>query len=89
MLANVHGYWDPLRLLVKSAQDIGYIKPENTHIIVFVDGPADHADHEDYDWGRALLDAFDNWSEIQGPPMFDWSRRLGDEITYTGMLRVT
>lgn len=89
MLANVHGYWDPLRLLINSAIKGGYIKPENAHIVVFVDGPADHAEHDDYNWGRALLDAFDNWAEVQGPPVFDWSRRWGVEITDTNKLSVT
>jgi len=89
VLANVHGYWDPLRLLINTAVERGYIKPENGHIVVFVDGPADYAEHDEYDWGRALLDAFDNWSEVKGRPMFDWSRRLGEEITENGKLNAT
>jgi len=89
VLANVHGYWDPLRLLINTAVERGYIKPENAHIVVFVDGPADYAEHEEYDWGRKLLDALDNWSQVKGRPMFDWSRRLGEEITEDGKLSAT
>ncbi|KAK2467013.1 hypothetical protein APHAL10511_001271 [Amanita phalloides] len=86
VLANIQGYWDPLRQLIHSAIGHAYIQPGKARIVVFVDGPADHADHENYDWGNALLQAFDNWTEIKGEPMFDWSRRSGDSMTEAGKL---
>ncbi|KIL69637.1 hypothetical protein M378DRAFT_156869 [Amanita muscaria Koide BX008] len=89
ILANVLGYWNPLRQLINTAIDHGFIRPENTRLITFVDGPADFAEHLHYDWGTAVLDALDNWTMGEAVPMFDWSKRLGDKITDAGKLAAT
>ena len=89
VLANVCGFWDPLRQLINTATENGYIRPESAKIIAFVDGPADYSEHEDYDWGKALLDTLDNWTEIKGHLTFDWSKRLGDNVTDVGKLTAT
>ncbi|KAF8628382.1 hypothetical protein AX15_003908 [Amanita polypyramis BW_CC] len=89
VLANICGFWDPLRQLINTATGNGYIRPESAKIIAFVDGPANYSEHEDYDWGKAVLDALDDWIEIKGRPMFDWSRRLGVNITDTDKLTAT
>lgn len=52
----------------------GYISPESgRHLITFVDGPADHGEHETYDWGKAALQALEDWEGHRVEPLFDWS----------------
>jgi hypothetical protein len=89
ILANILGYWDPLRQLIQTAIEHGYIHPDNTRLITFVDGPPNADEHESYDWGQALLDALDHWAGSEGLPMFDWSKRMGDNITEAGKLTAT
>lgn len=76
MLVNVLGFWEPLRQLVKSSIQHGFIKPVSENIIIFVDGPADQSLHETFDWGKATLQALDTWDiEHQALP-FDWTKRI-------------
>ncbi|PFH50692.1 hypothetical protein AMATHDRAFT_47712 [Amanita thiersii Skay4041] len=89
VLANVLGYWEPLRQLIRTGVKQGYIRPDNERVVVFVDGPADYNNHEDYDWGQALLDALDDWDETQAEPLFDWSKSLGQRVTDEAKLTVT
>jgi len=81
VLLNVLSFWDPLRLLVQNSVREGFIQPGN-ELIIFVDGPPDHLEHETFDWGTAALHALDNWSGISNTvkPVFDWSKRAGGEI---------
>ncbi|KAA1477066.1 hypothetical protein DENSPDRAFT_861398 [Dentipellis sp. KUC8613] len=76
VLVNVRGFYEPLRVLIKNAIRDGFINPKNETLAIFVDGPADHAEHETFDWGKASLEALDNW---EGPPwaMFDWTTKVG------------
>lgn len=71
------GFWEPLRQLITSSIAAGFIKPENESITVFVDGPSDHALHEDYDWGAATLDALNGWQAEKIVPIFDWTKIRG------------
>jgi len=75
VLVNVLGFWNPLRDLIKSSIAAGFIKEESEKIIVFVDGPED-AQHEDFDWGQAVLQTIDAWSLDQMNTLFDWSKRM-------------
>ncbi|KAG8217237.1 hypothetical protein J3R82DRAFT_5326 [Butyriboletus roseoflavus] len=61
IIINVFSYYNPLRDLIRNGVREGFIRPENEKLVVFVDGPADHAAHETFDWGQAALDAIDAW----------------------------
>lgn len=73
-LLNVLSFWEPLRALLKGSIEAGFIKPENEQLIIFVDGPADTKDHENFDWGKAALEALDNWERGSTNPLFNWSK---------------
>ncbi|KAF8636538.1 hypothetical protein AX17_003350 [Amanita inopinata Kibby_2008] len=89
VLANILGFWDPLRQLIRNGLEQGYIQPDSVHLIVFVDGPPDFTEHESFDWGRGVLEAFDSWRAVREQPMFNWSKRLGEDITDVGKLTAT
>jgi hypothetical protein len=73
-LLNVLGFWEPLRALLKGSIDAGFIKPENEQLIIFVDGPVDTKDHDNFDWGKAALEALDNWERGSTIPLYNWSK---------------
>jgi hypothetical protein len=73
-LLNVLSFWEPLRALVKGSIDAGFIKPQHEQLIIFVDGPEDIKEHEDFDWGKAALEALDNWERGSVNPLFSWSK---------------
>ncbi|KAH9970366.1 hypothetical protein BGW80DRAFT_1176218 [Lactifluus volemus] len=70
VLVNVHGFFDPLRALIKNSIASGFIQARNEDLIVFVDAPAG-ADPRTFDWGRAALDAMSRWCS-PGPGLFNW-----------------
>lgn len=61
VLVNVNSYYNPLRELIRNGIREGFIRRENEKLVVFVDGPSDHAAHETFDWGRAAVEAIDAW----------------------------
>ena len=75
VLANVLGFFDPIRGLIQAAIKDGFIQPTNVNLVKFVDGPSDHSLHDSFDWGKVLLEAIDSW---KGDPSynigFDWTR---------------
>ncbi|KAF9653848.1 hypothetical protein BDM02DRAFT_3182294 [Thelephora ganbajun] len=75
VLANVLGFFDPLRALIQNGIEGGFIRPAGINLIKFVDGPSDHALHESFDWGKVLLEEIDSW---KGDPSYnlgyDWTR---------------
>lgn len=75
---NILGYYDPLRQLVRNGVREGFILERNEKLILFVDGPEDHADHEDYDWGKAALEALDSWQAEHREIYYDWTKRKGE-----------
>ncbi|KAG6814290.1 hypothetical protein H0H92_013415 [Tricholoma furcatifolium] len=77
VLLNVLSFYDPLRQLLENGIKEGYINPANRKLILFVDGPADASQHEEYDWGTAALDAIDNWEggNLNPNRLFDWTSR--------------
>lgn len=74
VLLNVLSFWEPLRSLIKGSITAGFIKPQSERLIIFVDGPADHSDHQSFDWGRAALEALNSWETGQIDSPFVWSR---------------
>lgn len=76
VLLNVLSFWEPLRQLIKSGIDNGFIHAGNDSLIVFVDGPADPQEHDSYDWGTAGIKAIENWNREAVKPLFNWSARM-------------
>lgn len=75
ILINVFAYYNPLRDLIRNGVREGFIRPENEKLVVFVDGPADHAAHETFDWGQAALDAIDAWEHNKVSTLpFYWTK---------------
>jgi len=77
VLLNVLSFYETLRALVKTAVSAGFIQPYNENLIIFVDGPADPKEQENFDWGNAALDAMKKWQEEHAAgvkPMFDWTK---------------
>lgn len=79
ILANVLGFFDPVRALIKTAIREGFIQPAKANLVKFVDGPSDHSLHGSFDWGKVLLEELDSW---KGHPSyslgFDWTRSRED-----------
>ncbi|KDQ59633.1 hypothetical protein JAAARDRAFT_33208 [Jaapia argillacea MUCL 33604] len=79
VILNVLSFYDPLRSLVRKGLEAGFIQPQNESLIVFVDGPSDHSDHQSFDWGSAALDAVDTWRrEVSSKPQYDWSKTIDE-----------
>lgn len=75
IVLNVLSYYSPLRHLIKNGIENGFIRPENGGLVVFVDGPADHAMHEDFEWGKAALEAINSWNYHHFRPLpFHWKK---------------
>jgi hypothetical protein len=51
----------------------GFIKPISKDIIIFVDGPRSHTDHETFNWGEAALQAVDGWKRDPEHGLFRWT----------------
>ncbi|KAH7925527.1 hypothetical protein BV22DRAFT_1033899 [Leucogyrophana mollusca] len=61
VVLNVLSYYSMLRELIRNGVREGFIPPQNERLVIFVDGPEDHAEHETFDWGSAALSALDSW----------------------------
>ena len=81
VLANVLGFFEPVRALIGSAIKDGFIRPAGVNLVKFVDGPSDHSLHESFDWGKAILEELDSWECNDSYRLeFDWTRpRCGGE----------
>ncbi|KIK81214.1 hypothetical protein PAXRUDRAFT_198462 [Paxillus rubicundulus Ve08.2h10] len=77
IVLNVLSYYNPLRDLIKNGIREGFIRPESEKLIVFVEGPADPYEHEDYDWGTAALKAIDAWEHDNVSTLpFYWTKGI-------------
>ncbi|KIK90730.1 hypothetical protein PAXRUDRAFT_831444 [Paxillus rubicundulus Ve08.2h10] len=75
IVLNVLSYYNPLRDLIKNGIREGFIRPQNEKLVVFVEGPADPDEHEDYDWGTAALKAIDAWEHDKVSTLpFHWTK---------------
>ena len=68
-------FWEPLRALIKSSIDAGFIESTSERLIVFVDGPHAHEEHSTFDWGIAALEALDSWERGKIDGLFNWSKK--------------
>ncbi|KAG5646699.1 hypothetical protein DXG03_002689 [Asterophora parasitica] len=75
VLLNVKSFFDPLRQLICNGINEGYINPSNEALILFVDGPASHDEHDTFNWGAAAIEAVENWESDGVKYLFDWTKR--------------
>lgn len=84
ILLNVHSYWEPIRTMIQTAVDEGFVQPHNAALISFVNGPGPDAsmeEHENFDWGRAAIKVIENWKRDPGECPYDWTAsRSGGEM---------
>lgn len=74
VLLNICGYYEPIRAMVKNAVDEGFIRAGTEQFAIFVDGPTNLEEHDDFDWGSAALKALDSWAfDDKVIKAFDWS----------------
>jgi len=78
IVLNILSFWEPLRQLIKNSVEEGYLRPENEGLLVFVDGPEDHNEHENFDWGNAGIKALETWEKANVSPLFDWTKGVRD-----------
>ena len=75
VLANILGFFEPVRALIQNAIKDGFIQPARVNLVKFVDGPSDHSLHESFDWGKALLEELDSWECNDSYSLgYDWTR---------------
>jgi hypothetical protein len=75
VIANVLGFFDPIRALIQNAVGDGFIRPVGKSLIKFVDGPADYSLHETFDWGKALLEEIELWEDDPSYSLgFKWTK---------------
>ncbi|KAJ7303639.1 hypothetical protein DFH08DRAFT_721961 [Mycena albidolilacea] len=72
ILLNVLSYFDPLRQLIRTGIEEGFIPADNENFVIFVEGPDAHAEHERFDWGTAGLSALASWDSAAAKPLFEW-----------------
>ncbi|KAJ7261255.1 hypothetical protein B0H12DRAFT_1048083 [Mycena haematopus] len=73
VLLNVCSFWEPLRQLIDNAIAYGFIQPISKDLVVFVDGPGSHSDHEAFNWGEAALEALDGWKRPPQHGLYRWT----------------
>ncbi|TIA86634.1 hypothetical protein E3P99_03627 [Wallemia hederae] len=65
---NIEGFYEPLKLFIKTAVDAGFISSKNADLIQFVDQPTDG------DWGKAALEACKRYKPTGEEYGFNWSQ---------------
>ncbi|KAI0648321.1 hypothetical protein C8Q79DRAFT_999701 [Trametes meyenii] len=75
ILVNVRNFWEPLRALIRNGIREGFILEKNERLVRFVEGPADVAEHGVFNWGRATLDALEQWEGIAASHFYNWHLR--------------
>lgn len=82
LVINVNNFYNPLRQLIQNGVSEGFIRPKNQHLIRYVDGPEDLSLHETFDWGKATLDALDNWQAVDAVVFYDWTKRRSGNVPH-------
>jgi len=85
VLLNVLSFWEPLRALIRTSIEAGFIRPCGERLVTFIDGPDDPQEHETFDWGKAALEAIESWEQGKNNPLYDWSTKFDytlDEGSY-------
>jgi len=74
IVINALGFYNPLQELIRNGIEADFITPTNANLVRFVNGPADHAEHEAFDWGNAALDVLEKWTFPERTHFYDWSK---------------
>ncbi|KAI0831700.1 hypothetical protein BC628DRAFT_1407337 [Trametes gibbosa] len=75
IVLNVRGFYEPLRELIRNGVREGFIVEKNEHLVRFVDGPAERAEHEAFDWGTAAMATLDEWQAVGASHFYNWHLR--------------
>ena len=75
IVLNIRNFYNPLRELIRNGIREGYILEKNERLVHFVDGPADLAEHETFDWGKAAMDALEKWEGVAASHFYNWHLR--------------
>ncbi|KAK7035781.1 hypothetical protein R3P38DRAFT_605976 [Favolaschia claudopus] len=73
ILLDVCSFFEPLRQQINNGIKYGFIKSASKDIVVFVDGPDSHAEHETFNWGEAALKAIEGWTHDPQHGLYNWS----------------
>ena len=74
VVLNVLSFFDPLRQLIRNGISEGYIHASNADLIIFIDGPTSHEEHESFDWGTAAIQALESWAGNNIKALYDWTK---------------
>ncbi|KAJ7915541.1 hypothetical protein B0H13DRAFT_2000153 [Mycena leptocephala] len=81
VLLNVCSFWEPLRQLINNGIAYGFIRSISKDLVVFVDGPSSHTEHESFNWGQAALKAIDGWKRDADDGLYNWTPIIEGERT--------
>ncbi|KAJ7910283.1 hypothetical protein B0H13DRAFT_2329551 [Mycena leptocephala] len=73
ILLNVLSYFEPLRQLIRTGIEEGFIPAHNESFVIFVNGPDAHHEHKTFDWGAAGLSALDSWDRAAVKALYAWT----------------
>lgn len=73
VLINIFGFYDPLKTMIDNGVRYGFIAEHSRNLVIFVDGPEDHASHATYDWGTAAVKAAAEWKGGDAQPLYKWT----------------
>ncbi|KAJ6546963.1 hypothetical protein B0H19DRAFT_1163219 [Mycena capillaripes] len=73
IVLNVCSFFEPLRQLVNNGVAYGFIKPVSKNLVVFVDGPSEHTEHESFNWGEAAVKALEGWKWDAKDSLYQWT----------------
>lgn len=74
------GFFNPLRDLIRNGIEEEFIHERSQKLVAFIDGPKDRAEHETFDWGKAALEALDNWEATDHVWPYDWTKRRSGSV---------
>jgi hypothetical protein len=82
IIVNVRNYYDALKEQIRVAVEAGFVRKANVDLIIFVEGPADINEHEDFDWGTEVVKSLDEWKPTGWKGFgFDWTKARNGIVT--------
>lgn len=58
---------------MKTSIASGFIRKDNDSLLIFVDGPTDHAEHAAYDWGAEVMKHIESWKGAPKLGFYKWT----------------
>lgn len=75
IIVNVRNYYAALREQIRVSVEAGFVRAENVQLITFLDGPTNIDEHDEFDWGAAVVKTLDEWKPTGWKGFgFDWSK---------------